>query len=118
MCSYLPPPAQAQAQPAQAQAHAQDEPPPLLRPPENVLEVGFGGGLVLLVTPLVNDVRLPTAPAEKAETVLTTEAAAFEPGRLGSVMVVDFPPDGMDVRAVELPMVWLLRIVGSARHHQ
>ena len=61
--SYLPPPAQAQAQPAQAQAQAQPRlpPPPILRP----LVVGFGGGLVTLVTRLVNSLTLPITFWEK-----------------------------------------------------
>ncbi len=89
-----------------------------------MLEVVFGIGLVLLVTPLVKEVSLPTTPAENAVTVLVTEAAAFEPGRLGRLIVLDFPPDGtddLDPRAVEPPTerpVDERLMVGSARHHQ
>ncbi len=79
---YRPPPAQAQAQPAQAQAQAQLRPPLLPEDREEV--VGLGSGLVRLVTPLVNPVRLPMAPAAKAWVPLTTDEAKFEPGRLGT----------------------------------
>jgi hypothetical protein len=76
--SYRPPPAQAQAQPAQAQAQAQPRlpPPPMLRP----LEVGFGGGLVTLVTRLVKSLMLPITFWEKVWTPPTTEAAKSAPG--------------------------------------
>ena len=66
----------------------------------------------------MKEVRLPTAPAEKAVTVLITEAAALEPGKFGSVMVLDNPPEG--ILGPDLPVVGVevLRIVGSARYHQ
>ena len=75
------------------------------------------------VTPEVNVVKLPTAPAEKAATVLVRDAAAFDPGSCGSVMVVDFPPLGTlgplltappTVRPEEVER----DIVGVVRHHQ
>ena len=78
---YLPPPAQAQAQPAQAQAQAQEEPP--LLPLYELDETG--GGLVLLVTPPVNDFKPPITPAEKFSTPFTTDAAKSEPGKRGRV---------------------------------
>jgi len=118
---HRPPPAQAQAQPAQAQAQAQEWPPPPLNPPppeRNVLDVGFGAGLVTEETPPVKAATLPTTPAEKAWAVLITEAAALDPGSWGSVMVVDFPPEGREGTppATVLPVV--RPMVGSARHHQ
>jgi len=118
---YRPPPAQAQAHPAQAQAHAQplENPPPLLPLPRKVLEVVTGTGLVLAVTAPVNEDMFPTAPVENAVTVLTTDAAASEPGRLGRVMVWDFPPEGilgMDPLPT-LPAI-VPRTDGSARYHQ
>ena len=84
----------------------------------------------MLATPVVNAVMLPTTPAENAVTVFVTEAAASEPGRRGRVMVVDFPPDGiegLDPRATELPTDRLVDEVlvvgerlmpGTTRHHQ
>jgi hypothetical protein len=125
--TYRPPPAQAQAHPAQAQAHAQDEPPPLPRPPDErkVLELGLGSGLVLLVTAPVKELRLPTAPADIAVTVLVNEAAASEPGSFGRVIVCDLPPDGAVgrlPRPAAPPMERVEAVVrgmpGSARHHQ
>ena len=89
-----------------------------------MLEEVFGSGLVLFVTPLVKEVSLPTTPAEKAVTVLVTEAAAFEPGRRGREIVLDLPPDGtedLDPRAAEPPTERPVEgrlMVGSARHHQ
>ena len=87
--------------------------------------MGLGAGLVLLVTPPVNEAMLPTTPAENAETVLVTEAAAFEPGSLGRVIVFDFPPEGaedLELRAPAPPTVRVVvdvrLIVGSVRHHQ
>ena len=78
---YLPPPAQAQAQPAQAQAHAQLLPPlpPLLFEP---LDEDFGIGLVVLVTPDVKVLTLPSTLLEKFCTPVMTEAAKVEPGTL------------------------------------
>lgn len=83
----------------------------------------MGAGFVLLVTPLVKELTFPITPAETAETEFTTEAAAFEPGRLGSVMVLDLPPVGTEVLDAVLaapPTVVVLgRLMdGSARHHQ
>lgn len=84
----------------------------------------------MLVTPVVNAARLPTTPAEKAVTVFVTEAAASEPGRRGRVMVLDFPPDGIDglePRATEPPtdrladealVVGERLMLGTTRHHQ
>ena len=122
---YLPPPAHAQAHPAQAQAHAQPpENPPPPRPDErNVLEDGLGAGFVLLVTPLVKELTLPITPAENAETEFTTDAAAFEPGRLGRVIVLDLLPvgrEGIEAVFAVLPEAVVLGrpMVGSARHHQ
>ena len=91
-----------------------------------MLELVFGTGLVLLVTPLVKDAMLPTAPADMAVTVLVTDAAASEPGSLGRVIVFDFPPDGAlgappreIVPPAALPADADVRLmVGSARHHQ
>ena len=90
-----------------------------------MLELVFGTGLVLLVTPLVKVVRLPTAPADIAVTVFVSDAAASEPGSLGRVIVFDFPPDG-GVGALPRPIVpptvrgevVVRGIAGSARHHQ
>ena len=89
-----------------------------------MLDEGFGGGFVFLVTPLVNEVKLPTAPAEKAVTVLDKDAAALEPGNLGRVIVLDLPPDGEEgftprvAPPTERLVVGVRFNVGSARHHQ
>jgi len=83
--------------------------------------------LVTLVTPPVNAVRSPRTPAEKAETLLTTEAAKDDPGRAG--MEIDpRPPEGAGTEPV--PVTVLAGIVvdgvraagepkdGSNLHHQ
>ena len=59
--THLPPPAQAHAQPAQAHAHAHAQLLPPLEglPPLDARE-GGGGGLVVLVTPLVKEVKFET----------------------------------------------------------
>ena len=72
----------------------------------------------MFVTPLVKEAILPTTPVEKAVTVLTTDAAALAPGSLGSVIVVDLPPDGMeDVFDPEETVPAVRPMAGSVRHH-
>ena len=125
--TYRPPPAQAHAHPAQAHAQAQEEPPPPPRLPDEpkVLELGLGTGFVLLVTAPVKALRLPTAPADIAVTVLVRDAAASEPGNFGRVIVFDFPPEGgvgRLPRPAAPPTDRVEAVVrgmpGSARHHQ
>ena len=116
MTNYLPPPAQAHAQPAHAQAHAQDRPPPLEPPPELRYVEGGGGGLVTLVTPLVNPVNPPRTLDEKVETLLTTDAANVEPGMVGieGIEIVLPPAEGM-AGGIALPTEVVLgrALVGS-----
>ena len=94
---YLPPPAQAQAHPAQAHAQAQAHPPP--PPPCDLpalVVVGFGGGFVTLVIPLVKSLKFPITPPAKLWTPVAIDAAKSEPGRLGSEGPDDRPV-GTDV---------------------
>ncbi len=85
--NYRPPPAQAQAQPAHAHAQAHERPPPPERPPYEPV-VGFGAGLVTLVTRLVKSVTLPITRCEKVCIPTATDDAKSDPGRRGT--------DGMD----------------------
>ena len=80
--NHLPPPAQAQAQPAQAHAQAQLCPPPPPPPRYETLDVGFGIGLVELLTPEVKVPTLPRTLLEKFCTPVITEAAKVDPGTL------------------------------------
>lgn len=48
------------------------------------MELGFGGGLVTLVTRLVKSVTLPMTFCEKVCMPLATEAAKSDPGKRGT----------------------------------
>jgi hypothetical protein len=63
--------------------------------------------LVTLLTPLVNELRLPITFEEKFCTPPTTEAANVEPGN-----DVDRPPDGTDMDAG----VAVVEVMGAERY--